>query len=325
MDKRVLYNLLRLNYKEDSTLEIESWQVEDLRTNSDGELFEKLKQNKICLDKPTFNLYIENATSPEDLTYLLTEDIPEVHKQDQVYLLIFELWRRFAKDKPSISIFCDELDRKIEEYDLGDMQSYLIADILFALEQLLEENLTDDVDPRILFQSIVEKCANDVESFLYDFISDQLDQSQTSFAKELIEGFEKYCLRPKWFLLLKLRLSIQEETTLVDFMMQELMEYLQENELEFSFEVLDFILQTDQMEFFFPLIKQMLLICEKEADFQDILVELLQFLVDFDYQKQAKGVQKLLEKRKHITLHQKLERDDPDLKQALEIIQSASI
>ncbi|NGX31677.1 MAG: hypothetical protein K940chlam8_01053 [Chlamydiae bacterium] len=320
MDKRALYNLLRLNYQEDPTLTVESWQVQDYRNFSLEDLFSQLKEINIHLDKPSFEIYVENTEDPEDLTQLLSEDVEDIKTQDQVYLLVFELWRRLASQKPSISLFCDELDRKIEEYDRGNQQSYSIVDLLFSLQQLLDENEDKTIDPKILFLSVIERCANDVESFLYDFISDQLEQNQKAYARDLIEGFEKYMSDPKWFLLLKLRLSIQEELPHVEFLMQELVEYLNENDLEFCFEVLDFVLQTDQVEYFFPLMKRMFLLCEKEGDFQDVLIELYQFLIDYDFVKQAKKVQKLVEKRRRILPEERIEKDDPALKDVLELV-----
>ena len=128
MDKRALYNLLRLNYQEDPTLAVESWQVQDYRGFSLEDLFNQLKEINIHLDKPSFEIYVENTEDPEDLTQLLSEDVENIKTQDQVYLLVFELWRRLAARKPSVSLFCDELDRKIEEYDRGDQQSYSIVD-----------------------------------------------------------------------------------------------------------------------------------------------------------------------------------------------------
>ena len=92
MDKRALYNLLRLNYQEDPTLTVEPWQVLDYRDFSSEELFGQLKEINIHLDKPSFEMYIDNAQDPEDLTQILSEDLTDVRKQDQVYLLIFELW-----------------------------------------------------------------------------------------------------------------------------------------------------------------------------------------------------------------------------------------
>ena len=46
----------------------------------------------------------------------LVED-ENAKREDRVYLLIFELWRRLASHKPSLSIFCDELDYIISRFE----------------------------------------------------------------------------------------------------------------------------------------------------------------------------------------------------------------
>ena len=105
---KALYNLIRFNVQEDGSIPHEPWAVEDLRPLPEETLFSRLGKLGIALDRARFVQFSEGCDTPEDLTDLLLDDAADEKMHDPIYLLLFELWRRFLPERPSLSIFCDE-------------------------------------------------------------------------------------------------------------------------------------------------------------------------------------------------------------------------
>jgi hypothetical protein len=117
--QKALYNSLRMAWLQDDQLPVKPWQVEDYRALQLEELFARLGQFELFFDRPTFKEYANQFDSPEELSAaLIDSERVSPEECDQIYLLVFELWRRFAQEKPSISILCDGLDYQIFDYDL---------------------------------------------------------------------------------------------------------------------------------------------------------------------------------------------------------------
>jgi hypothetical protein len=169
---RALYNLLRFNaMDEKSSHHYAAWQIEDYKALSDDELLRRLKKLHIPLDLGTFLVHAQNFESPETLTEYLVPDESDVQEADQVYLCIFELWRRLRKDCRSLSIFCYELDEWMHVHD-GNREDVddIIQTYLLELQNFLDEQTDQGSNPIELFQEIASYFAHDVENFIYDFI-----------------------------------------------------------------------------------------------------------------------------------------------------------
>jgi hypothetical protein len=196
LQTRALYNLLRLNGERE---------VEDLRPVATDELFSRLQRYGIQIEQAAFTQFAEECQSPEELTELLLPD--EGEEEDAVYLILFELWRRILPEKPSLSIFCDELDHRIALYDQGVEESdELIQEALVNLLEVLDQNVDAGADPQEVFSAISDYCAHDLETFLFDYILDLLDSENCLSASELIEGYSHYIQEPLWFDFLRARL-----------------------------------------------------------------------------------------------------------------------
>lgn len=122
LQTKALYNLLRLNAAEDPLIQAESWALEDLRALPLEELFARLNRRGVQLDRSRFLEFANKCDTPEDLTDLLLPD-EEDKARDPFYLIVFELWRRLLPERPSLSIFCDELDYQIALYDQEQIES----------------------------------------------------------------------------------------------------------------------------------------------------------------------------------------------------------
>ncbi len=299
IERRALYNLLRMNWLNDTGIKVEPWQVEDYRHTPLTQIFARLAEFEVQLDQHTFLSYAENFDTPEDLTEGLT-DTEDAKLQDQIYLLIFELWRRLAFHKPSLSIFCDELDQQIALYDQGCHEvAESIQDSLGNLQDILEDN-TDkgSEDPQTIFQSLAEGCANDIESFLYDVIADQIDNNNYNYASELIDGFYEYIPNEKSFAFLRARIVALTDPAQANTMMWEI---LQEDtgsiSIDLLFDFLCFEVQSAEEDLFVATVKIVIPQIENEEDFQDLLNVAIDYYDVLDMDQQEQAVLKILEGR----------------------------
>lgn len=270
---KALYNLLRSNWKKDPSLPVKPWQVEDYRALSSEQLFERLKKFDISLNKESFSLYAENCETPEDLLEYLWLKGEDIESQDQAYLLLFELWRRFFPEKRSLSLFCDELDNSIEHYLESPSQAdEEIQEILHEMEDILDENVDLGADAKVIFGSIEESCAHNIESFLYDYIANQIDENNDLYASEILDGFYQYITDIKWFDFLRARLfavTSPEESNLI---LGGLLEQLEEEpDLDFLFEIASYLAKAGDHELFAQAMKQGIEAAETEEDIHDFL------------------------------------------------------
>jgi hypothetical protein len=189
LQTKAIYNLLRLNRAKDLSVQAEPWALEDLRALGLEELFARLRERNVALDKGLFVQFAEPCDTPEQMTDVLVSDELSEEERDPVYLLIFEAWRRLTPEKPSLSIFGDELDHRIALYDQGSPDSdELVQEGLDHFLEVLEEN----TDTEGVFALIAEHCAHDLEGFLRDYIAELVDEGHSVYANELIEGFSPY-------------------------------------------------------------------------------------------------------------------------------------
>ena len=218
-------------------------------------IFERLNLHDIVLDKDTFIAYADQVDSPEELVDLFLGDLEvDVITQDKIYLLVFELWRRLITDRPCLSVFCDELDHQIYLYDhdKSDNNIESLQDVVASLQTILDENTDNGVDAAEVFVSICSACANDIESFLYDYISDHLDHGNEVYAGELVDGFINYVKDVKWFDFLRVRLAFSQNHSEAKRFLQQLLEhYSSDKDLDFNMELLSFMVQHVSKEAFY--------------------------------------------------------------------------
>ena len=104
---------------------------------------------------------------------------------------------------------------------------------------ILDENVDSGANPHELFTSVVNGCAQDVESFLYDFIQTQIEHQNNNYAQELIEGFRPFVKDEKWFELLEAEVLFPTDREAALQIVERLLRGKnKENELSFNLEVL---------------------------------------------------------------------------------------
>ena len=323
LERRALYNLLRMNWLNDPSLVVEAWQVEDYRSLALSTLFDRLKEFDIPLDEGSFLANAEEYDSPEDLTEAIVHNQSlDAAQEDQIYLAIFELWRRLMNEKPSLSILCDELDHLIYVYDAYPEENFLaLQDALGYFIQMLNENVDEGLPPDQTFQLISRYFANDIETFLYDFILIQIDQGNESYAQDLLSDFEPFLGEDKWFKLLRMRLLSQTHPKgclkLIQLILEE---HLEEHDLEFNLEFLSFLSAAPDIGSFDFLLQQTLPLIQKEEDFHDLLAIIVDHLHDFNRLDEEAYFRHLLDKRLSRSPQELLSPHDPDLQALAQLL-----
>ncbi len=323
IERRALYNSLRMNWLQDPSLAVEPWQVEDYRALRTEQLYERLKAKALPLDRITFLSFADQADSPEQMTDdLLADQKMDPSVQDQVYLLIFELWRRLVPEKLCLSVFCDELDHEIFRCDQGFIDNPdAIADAIANLAVILDENRDEGNDPHDVFNYVCSGCANDVESFLYDFIAEQIDDDNESYAAELLDDFYGYVQDVKWFDFLKARLTYANDPELANEMVRQLVqEAAKDNDLSFNFELLGFMGTGGERDVFVKLVKQTIPLLQYEEDFQDLLSFCADFFRLLDRDQEEQAIVQILKKRAQKLVEESLTTKDPHIAELLKIV-----
>jgi hypothetical protein len=300
LERHALYNLIRMNWLNDPQLSVEPWQVEDYRALPMPALFDRLKHFAIELDRTGFLAYADESASPEELTeHLVGDRNLEAQVEDQIYLLIFELWRRLMTENPSLSIICNELDYQIYLHDRNEPDHALqLQDALGNFALLLNENVDQGLSTQEAFKLIVPYFANDIESFLYDYIFDLIEEDNETYAQDLLDNFAPYLKGNKWFELLYIRLIALSNHKLADKMLVHLMEdYLDEKDIDFNLELLAFLIDTGKSHDFKALVPSTLGIISKEEEFHDFLMLCMDYFHRSDREDQENEIQNFLQKR----------------------------
>ncbi|MGA8163746.1 MAG: hypothetical protein WB791_01830 [Waddliaceae bacterium] len=316
IELRVLYNLLRMNWLKDPNLSVEPWKVDDYRSMGIEHLFQKLKACGFVLDKNNFLAFAESIDTPEDLTERLLEDFDDDSiEKDRIYLLVFELWRRLLPEKLCLSVFCDELDHQIFLYDQGDAAgAESIQDAMTRLQMILDENVDQGGKSTEVFETVSSFCANDLESFLYDYIAEQIDNKNIFYSSELLDGFKEYLKTSKWFDLLKVRLLEFSDPEEAQEQLRKLVQKAaKENDMLFNLEVLSFIVQSGEKGEFKKMVKKTVPLLENEEDFQDLLTICGDYFRCLDEDQKEQTILSILEKRLEKPAEVAIDQHDPDV------------
>jgi len=318
---RALYNLLQMNLKRNPQLEVEDWQVEDYQELSTSELFSRLETHQIFLDEDHFALYVEESDSPEDLTDVLYLETDFV-KHEQIFLCLFELWRRHCPHKQSLSLFCDELDHLIEEYEDGDNEheEELQAGIL-SLQKILDDNVDEGGDAEDGFEMLSRYSCHDIEVFIYEYIAHQLDIENELYASELLEGFYPYMQNKRWFDFLRTRVVSATDLEEGNVMIARLLESLREDlDIHLLFETLHFLIYLGENELFVSFFNFALESLETEDDLRELMGVLRDYFDCSDRDKEQQIIQDLIDERKNKDPAAPVDPDDASLQTLKEMI-----
>lgn len=293
MERRALYHSLRI----DPVPGAKSWQVEDYRKVSSDELFQRLTALGIPVDHGQFVALSEAVDTPEDFAETLLPDIIEDQEiADQIYLIVFELWRRFLSERQTLTTFCDEWDHQIDLYEEGGIESLEgIGDATNRFIALLEEAKDAGEDPKILYDSVVEGCAHDLEAFFYDFAVDQIEQHNTPYAEEIVEFFFPYVKDKDWFSLLNVQVALENDPAEALPLIQPLLK--KTNDLEFNLEFLSILAKGHHEKAFSQVLKAVASASLEEEDFWDLLSSAEKYFHFQDADSKEYSVQEIIKRR----------------------------
>lgn len=319
---RALYNLIRMNWLEDESLEVEPWQVEDYRALSTEELLSRLEGIGIPVDEERFKHYAEACSSPEELTDTLWVEEAE-ERFDEAYLLIFELWRRLLPEKQSLSIFCDQLDHLIDLYDEGKLDNEeKLHNALTELEHVLDAHSDQGEDPQSLFEEVSLYCAHDLESFIFDFASGEIDENLAMSASELLEGFAPYVHNEDWFEFLQLRLLALSDPEEAEVMLDRVLEEQKEQpDFELLLEIARYLVNQGDVNHFPKAIQQARSLIETEQDFQELLAISAEFYRLLDREEESEKMKEMLKSRAQKSLEQEIFPKDETLEAFFKLIE----
>lgn len=323
MERRALYNLLRMNWLNDPTTPCERWQVEDYRTLDTTQLFAGLQSLGVSFDQSIFFAYAQSVDSPEELTDLLLEDSGlEPIDQDHIYLYLFEVWRRLLPEKMSLSVFCDELDHQIFLFDKGDAASAeAIQDVIANLQDIMDDNVDQGGEYHEIFDQVSRCCANDLESFLYDFIAEQIDDGDINYGTELLEAFDPYIIESKWFDLLKVRiLELTDPGESQKALRKLINKAVKEDDLPFYLEMLSFISLCGEKGDFNKMVRKTVPLLKVEEDFKELLEICEDYYRCLDEDQKEQTIQELLQKRTTFASSRTLKKNDPSLDVLLKVL-----
>ncbi len=286
------------------------WEVEDYRELSSATLFERLNELGLPLSEENFLLLAETSHSPEELTQSVC---PQDENKGPIYLILFELWRRLLPEKETLSIVCDELDYRIHFYPSEDKN---ISNILERIIEILEES---DQDPKAAFLTICAHVGHDLEPFLFDYISDQLDAHS-----ELIKSFYPFISDPIWFDFLQARLLIEIDSHEGNIAFTELLKKLEEApDLDLILEMAAFLVHHADPILFQKTCQLSVDYLETEEDFQELLAIVADYCHFVEKDDDEEQLQARFTKRQDIPLDRPIDSNDPDLLLLGEILKNA--
>lgn len=316
LQRKALYNLIQLNISqiergELKIADLQAWQITNYRDKTTDELFKELNSLGILLVSGDFEVYGKNFEAPEEMVEVLAKERPPLEK-DQIFLILFELWRRFFPERRTISIFCDELDHQMMAYDLEKPNE--IADSLAALQLLLDEHVDQGLNPPQALELIQIYCANDIESFLFDYILAEIEGGNSSYATELIDGFKRYVKGSPWFAYLEARCLILDDPEEGFEKLEHLIETIHDRSyLELLNEMLFFLANSGNHSLFYTVAKKVSPFLKTEEDFK-VFLEACYLHYDYlELKYPALAIAKIFYARASVSNDSHLSQADPAL------------
>ncbi|MCH9623965.1 MAG: hypothetical protein S4CHLAM27_03360 [Chlamydiia bacterium] len=272
---RGYYNLLWLQKLRNVAENGEAWESLDYRTLPLSKLWSSLSKLSFSFDKESFIAFCEPVDSPEELIQLLMPE--ESEEKNKVYLLIFELWRRLLPEKESVSIFADELDRKIAAYERYRDDSELLLGLGRVVE-ILESNTIEGEPGEAVFERLCLYVAHDLESVIYTYIDSALADSPGDSCLLLIEHFMPYVKEKRNLQFLKLKSIpvefVEEREQLAHYLINSLQE---EMSIPLAIALLFYLIDRRDKELFAELFSSIISHVSEEK----VLVKLLDVLMAY--------------------------------------------
>jgi hypothetical protein len=305
---KAYFNWIRLKWEHNPSTAVEPWQVEDYRDLSTGALFDRLAALKLAISEENFLLMAEDYQSPEELTHYFWS---KKENELPIYLILFELWRRLLPEKESLSVFCDELDNRIQTYLKDSQEDHGLSNALQRLQEILEESTELGDSPKAIFDALSRYVAHDLEGFLYDYISDQIDLRNDLEAAELLKTFDPYVSDTAWFDFLNARLLILVDLHEGDLAMQALLG--KPLELDLLLEIATFLVHHGDPHLFQKAAQLALSQVQTEEDLQELMAIVADYCHCAEKEQEEEQIQSRFKDRLGKNQQTDLNPKDPDI------------
>ncbi|MFN0064966.1 MAG: hypothetical protein ACKVOH_01880 [Chlamydiales bacterium] len=272
LQRRAIYNLVNLHGQEEfeDLKNLEPWQKENYRSIETPYLYKRLHEIGLSIpNEDTFSQFADEYESPDDMVGALTEKW-EPLDQDKAYLLVFELWRRMLPEKRCPSVFCDELDYQISEYEKGNLElQEALQDIISYLQQILDDHVDEGNDPLSVINTFQTYCAHNIELFVFNYAQDAIESGDSDYAYDLIEGFYRYVNEPLWFDFLLCRIAILDDPEKGTQALSDVIKHVKS--LDIADEILVYLAKERNHPLFCQLVLKILPLLESEEEFCELL------------------------------------------------------
>lgn len=305
---KAYFNWIRLKWENNPSVPVEPWQVEDYRELSIDTLFDRLSALGLALTEENFLMMAENYQSPEELTHYLWS---KKENEFPIYLILFELWRRLLPEKESLSTFCDELDNRIRLYLKDPSHDHGLSNALDRLQEILEESTDLGEGFRAIFTTLSRHVAHDLEGFLFDYISDQIDARHDVEAAEWLKIFHPYVADVISFEFLNARLLILIDAHEGNLAFKKLLN--QNLDLDLLLEIAAFLIHHGDPHLFQKAAHLCVNKIQTEEDFQELLAIVADYCHFVEKETAEEQIQSVFSKRMEQNTKALLKAGDPDV------------
>lgn len=286
--------------------------MKNLKSHTTDQLLKDLQVFGVKLDSFTFQTLAEKYDSPEEMSYRL---IGNQEPNPYVCILVFEIWKRLLPEKRSLSIFCDEFEHLISLYHEGQRTHFNdLMDGLAYMQYILDQSVDEGANPVAAFHTLQSYCSTDLETFLFSFMLDQINEGDASYAKELLEGFSRYMSQTARFKYLAIRIEIEEDPNEGFTKLEEFLAKLDpQTPKKFVDEILSFLAESGNHSLFYEFTQKTIAWIREEVDFKILLEICYNHYKALDLQQPALMIAKLFEKRGSVPKETPFSQNDPDL------------
>ncbi len=306
------YNFLIKKYNKTKKLSnVEPWQIINYRDFSLKQLFTGLNELISELNCDNFKDYASKFESPESFAHNLSEVAPE--NKEKIYLYIFELWRRLV-DKKTISIFCDELDHIIDDYNENkNTNEKIIYSTLSDLIDILNYNVDIGENQNKMFACIKRHLSNKLESFICHFLHDQLNNGNKESASELLHDFSDYIENNIWFDFLKIKkIETFASKSSVALMSSFLKNLHEKPNLDIYFDLLSHLITIGDYNLFADVCMESLKLIKNKEQFTKLLNIILDYYIINDMEKKEALMKDLIKEMEPTINNKKIKPSDKE-------------
>ena len=151
--------------------------------------------------------------------------------------------------------------------------------------------------------------ANDIKQFLYDYFSQEIDDGNLAWARDMIEGFIPFLSSSPWCKLLEIKIKAEEGKEDLEPRVKALLKEGEKESLDFQMEILDFLTRFGDESLFSAALKKALPLAENEEDLYDLIQLAADFFHFLDDEDREKRVLELSEGRNFMS-DKELKEDD---------------